>query len=131
MATIIIGAVVNFIFGFLWYGPVFGKQWMKLSGITPEQMEGGKKEGMMGKMIISAILSLVTASVVSWLLPVLVPASFSSFLKYILILWLGFIFPIQMRGNLWEKKSLNLVLFYAVETVLGLTLLSAIIYFWK
>ena len=131
MTAIIVGAVATFVFGFLWYGPLFGKQWMKLSGNTPEKMEGGKMEGMAGKMVTSAVLSLITSGVVSWLLPVLAPVSFEDFLKWILLIWLGFIFPMLMRGNLWEKKSLNLVLFYVVETALGFTLLSAIIYYWK
>ena len=38
--AIIVAAVANLAIGFVWYGPVFGKQWMKLNNYTEEEMKG-------------------------------------------------------------------------------------------
>ena len=131
MTTIILGAVSTFLLGMLWYGPVFGKAWMKMMGVSHESMAEKKKDGMAGKMFIMAVLTIVTATVVQYLLPELLSLSYKEFLKTILIIWLGFGFPVQMGAYLWECKPFKLVLFNAVESILSFTLLSAIIYYWQ
>ena len=131
MSTIIVAAVVWFLFGFLWYGPLFGKQWMKMMGITAEQMAEGKKKSMALPMLIALIMSVVSASVVSYLVPQLLALSFGEFLKIILIIWAGFVLPLQVNDYLWERKSFKLVLFNMVESILAYILLSAIIYYFS
>src|SRR5581483_5044531 len=93
---IIVGAIATFIFGMLWYGPVFGKAWMRMMRVTHEQMEEAKKRGMAGQMVVLFIFLLVTAKVVAWLIPALMPMSFSAFYHSIFIIWLGFAFPVQL-----------------------------------
>ena len=39
--AILVATLVGFGIGPLWYGPLFGKKWMELSGITMEDAEGG------------------------------------------------------------------------------------------
>ena len=129
MTTIIIGAAATFVLGMLWYGPIFGKAWMKMMGMTPEKIASAKKESMTMKMVIMGILTLVTASVVHYLLPELLSTSYVEFFKTIFIIWLGFGFPVQMGAWLWESKSFKLVLFNAVESVLSFAVISAIIYY--
>lgn len=34
---VLLAAVVPFVTGFLWYGPIFGRKWMGLVGMTEEQ----------------------------------------------------------------------------------------------
>jgi len=36
---ILIATIASFIFGFLWYGPLFGKQWMNLMGFTKKSIK--------------------------------------------------------------------------------------------
>ena len=40
--SVLIAVVAAQVLGFLWYGPLFSKQWMAALGWTPEQM---KEEG--------------------------------------------------------------------------------------
>src|SRR5258706_1426327 len=71
--AVLIAAIVSMPLGFLWYGPLFGKQWMKLSGITEAKMKAGKKSGkanmgyglmFIGSLIMAYVLahSLIFAS---------------------------------------------------------------------
>ena len=130
---ILVGAIVLFLFGFLWYGPVFGRYWVKMIGMTQEQIDEGMKKGMKSmipQMITAFVISIVTTSVVYYLLPSFLSLSFGEFVTSILIIWLGFVLPLHANGYLWEKKSLNLTLFNIAESVLSFILLSAIIYYW-
>ncbi len=130
MIQIIVGAIAIFIFGMLWYGPLFGKQWMKMMGHSQESMQSAKK-GMATKMLVLAIFLLVTAKIVSYLLPQLLSLSYGEFFKSILIIWLGFGFPVQLGAWLWDRKPFKLVLFNAVQSIISFGILSAIIYYWQ
>lgn len=132
--TIFIAAVASFIFGFLWYGPLFGKYWVGLMKMTPEDIEKGRKEmggfaGMARPMAISFVCSLITAKVLKYILPMSAVMSFGGFFHLILIIWVGFLLPINMNGYLWERKSIKLVLFNSVYSILSFLLVSAIIYY--
>lgn len=62
----VIGATVSsMVLGFLWYGPLFGKQWMKLSGMTAEQLSGAKARGMGKLYAVAAVGSLATSYVLA------------------------------------------------------------------
>ena len=39
---VLIATIVSFIFGYLWYGPLFGKKWMKLMGFTKRSLKSMK-----------------------------------------------------------------------------------------
>src|SRR5688572_1633570 len=44
--AILVAAVAGMAVGFFWYGPLFGKIWVKLSGFTKEDMEKAQAKGM-------------------------------------------------------------------------------------
>ncbi len=130
---ILAGAVILFVFGFLWYGPVFGKQWVAMVGMTPEQIAEGKRKGMANmipQMLAAFVVSIITTSVVYYLLPGSLALSYGEFLQSIIIIWLGFVLPLHVNGYLWEKKSLKLTLFNVAESLLSFVMLSLFIYSW-
>jgi len=57
--SVLAAAAATFIFGGIWYGAL-GKPWMKATGITPEQVEGGAMKSP-GPFIISFIMLLLVA----------------------------------------------------------------------
>jgi len=65
--AVLVAAVVSFILGLLWHGPLFGKAWQEARGVTPEMMEKGKKE--MPRFMLVIFISLF---VVAWGLAVIV-----------------------------------------------------------
>ncbi|HSG33066.1 MAG TPA: DUF1761 domain-containing protein [Sphingomonadaceae bacterium] len=40
-----LGALAFFVIGAVWYGPLFGKPWREMNGITDEMMKAGPREG--------------------------------------------------------------------------------------
>jgi len=60
--AVLVAAVSGFIIGGLWYGPLLGKTWMRVSGVTEEQT----KQGNMGMIFgVSFILQLLAAIVLA------------------------------------------------------------------
>ena len=52
------------ILGFLWYGPLFGDEWMPMVGLDPENMEGGFDAGL---WITNLVSSLAPLYLLAWL----------------------------------------------------------------
>jgi small-conductance mechanosensitive channel len=61
--AIVVAAVVAFVLGFLFHGPIAGKLWMKLANIHPTGKE--KMSDMYGKMFWNFVANLVTAFVMA------------------------------------------------------------------
>jgi hypothetical protein len=132
--AVLAAAVAAMVVGFLWYGPIFGKMWMKLSGMTEAQMNAAKKKGMgpsyaimfVGTLVMSYVLahSLVFAS--SYLkasgMSAGVMAGFWS--------WLGFIAPVTLGSVLWEGKSWNLWLLNNGHYLVSLSVMGSILAIW-
>src|SRR3989344_1871712 len=105
---VVLAGIVGMTVGALWYGPIFGKQWMKLMGFTKETINEAKKNGMMVNYGLGLLGQLATA----YALALLTAFSFQYFggFSYSIIFWIwfGIVLPIQMGGVLWENKSWKL-----------------------
>ncbi len=54
-----IAAIVPMFVGFIWYGPLFGKAWMRTNGFTEESLKGGNMPLIMGlSYFLSTVLAL-------------------------------------------------------------------------
>ena len=40
LLAVLVAGIIHMVLGFLWYGPLFSKQWMKLVGMTQDQAQG-------------------------------------------------------------------------------------------
>ena len=102
-------AVVSMVIGFLWYGPVFGKMWIALSGFTQDQMNAAKKKGMAKQYGLMFVGSLVMAYVLAHALvfssAYMKVSGVSAGLSVGFWNWLGFIAPVTLGAVLWEGKS--------------------------
>jgi hypothetical protein len=127
--AILVASVALFIFGALWYTVLFGKFWAKLMEFTPEQLAKGKEEGMAKPLIVNFLLNLLTACVIYYLYPQILAVSFSEFIKVILVIWLGFGFPVYVNQALWEKKSWKLVVLNSIHGIIYFTIAGSVIYY--
>ncbi len=107
--AILIAAVVSYAVGWMWHGPLFGKMFMRLSKITPEQMEKGKAEmkgGKMGKTIaIGFLFSIITAFVLEKFVYGFGAVSVANAFELAFWVWFGFQLTVLANGYLWEGKS--------------------------
>lgn len=95
------------VIGTVWYGPLFGKQWMKLVGITKGDMEKGKKE-MPKTYAMTFVGSLVTSCVLAVTISMSPVRSLTTGLVIALWIWMGFIAAVKLSDVIFEKKPWNL-----------------------
>ena len=56
--------LVGFVIGFLWYGPLFGKVWMKEAGLTEEDVQNGNMAKIFG--LTAVFQFIILFSYVFW-----------------------------------------------------------------
>lgn len=131
--AVAVAALAAFFIGFMWHGPVFGKQWMKLMNITPAEMKKGQKE-MQGKMhwyMISALVQqLVTAYVIAVLAGTIGVFDVAGAVALGAVLWLGLIATTLLNGVLWEKRTVPLYLFNITYQLVSIVVITLIVGLW-
>ena len=123
-------AVVAMILGALWYGPVFGTQWMTMTGLTPEGMKSMKMlPGMaMGLGFITTLLmAYVLSHVIVFASAYLRMTGPMSGMSSGFWMWLGFAVPLTAGAFLWEGKPIKLWLLNAAYYLVSLPIMGAIL----
>lgn len=118
MVAVLVAVVANFILGFLWYTPLFGKAWAREMGLdTSIKPTGGEMaKGMIFMVIGNFFMAYVFAhNIAAWSfvpgmdeMPIV-----ASVLNTTIFTWLGFYLPVDIGVVTWEKKSWKL---FAINT---------------
>lgn len=123
-------AVAAYVVGALWYGPVFGRAWMKLSGITRESMKDMPLTPAVA-MTLGFITTLLTSYVMAVFVTLLGPINAQAALTLSFWIWIGFVMTTLAGGPLWEGKSFKLFAFNSAHSLVALSVLSLILTFWR
>ena len=127
--AVLVATIVSFGFGFLWYGPLFGKTWMKMMGFTEKSMKGMKTS--MGKaMAFGFIGLLVTSFVLSMFVDFLQAVTVMDALVVGFLIWLGFFVTTMAGSVLWEGKSWKLYGFNIAYHLINLWIITIILTLW-
>ncbi len=101
------GAIVSMVVGSIWYGPLFGKKWMEICGVSA--MDEEKRKQMQKEAtplyIVQFVLSLLQLYILvnlitwgGWTVQSIGVAFF---------LWLGFVMPTVAGSAMWNNDSRN------------------------
>lgn len=122
------------ILGYLWYGPLFGKQWAALMGFTPDKMSEAQKKGMAKNYAIMALGALVMSFVLAHSIVLagtyLNVGGISAGLQGGFWSWLGFIVPVSLGTVLWDGKPWKLWFINAGYYLVGLLAIGVILGVW-
>lgn len=130
LLAVVIAAVVAFVLGFLFHGPLLGKIWMRLAHV---HMTGNEKvSDMVPQMLWNFLSNLVTAYVLAVIYLFAAPSPFlpTGILGGIvcaLWIWLGFLLTSSSIGVIWMKQSIKLWLFEAGCSFVVMAAMGAII----
>jgi hypothetical protein len=113
ITAILIATVANFILGFLWYAPLFGKAWAKEMGydMSVKPPPGTMVKGMIFMVIGNFLMAYVFAhNNAAWNF---VPGAgemtpMVKVLNAAIFTWLGFYLPTDLSRVAWEKSSWKL-----------------------
>jgi hypothetical protein len=130
--AIIVAAVAGMVIGMLWFGPVFGKFWMRLSGITSKDVAKLKKDKKFQKrMTLSYVLAFIGQIVTAAALSYLIDLGGHTAAKGAcigLLAGIGFAMTTMLSSVLWENRTWKLyffnsayylVLFIAMGLIIG------------
>ena len=124
-------ALFSIVLGSLWYGPLFGKLWMKLSGHKPSDAAKDKM-GML--YALATIGSLVQAYVLAHSLIFASAYTNTTGLPSGLVAgfwnWLGFIAPVTLGDVLWYGKPWKLWILNNAYYLTSLLVMGAILALW-
>jgi len=128
--AILVAAIANMAIGFVWYGPLLGKQWMKLTGRTKESMEKEKKDMpmVMGSMFVGA---LVMASILALFVKYAGATTFEIGAKIGFMAWLGFVATTMLADVLYEKKNKQLASINLSYNLVALLINGALLAVWR
>ncbi len=111
--AILAAVVANFVLGFIWYTPLFGKAWAKENNFdtSVKPASGEIAKGMTFMVIGNFFMAYVFAhNIMAWSY---VPgasemSAMQNVLSSSIFTWLGFYLPVDLGTVAWERKSWKL-----------------------
>jgi hypothetical protein len=125
--AIVVAVVLNMVLGMLWYGPLFGKQWMALTGHTPDP---NNKQAMWTSMGGATAASVVLAVVLAWVLMMSGAALMMDAFLVGFLLWLGFIATTLLDQVLFDQKPFALFAINAGFRLVGILVMAGVLTYW-
>ncbi len=103
-----VGAIVATALGALWYGPLFGKQFMRAMGINPEVVamnpQAAKKD-MMIRMGLEFVTTFIMFFGFLTLMNLAYAGTYSAALIFALLFWFFILMPNKATGALWSGRN--------------------------
>jgi hypothetical protein len=126
--AILVATVAAFGLGGVWYGPLFGKAWQKLVGLSDEQLQQGSPAKTFGGAFV---LTLVMATALALLLQLHPAPDLLSGANIGVLLGICLIATSIGINYLFARRALALYLIEAGYMVALMTLLGAILGAWR
>ncbi len=127
--AVLCAAIVGFVIGWTWYGPLFGKQWIKLMKFTPKDFK--RMKSMPATYMFSGFIGLLlTTYVLAHFVDYLEADTFGLGARMAFWLWLGLVAPVQYGVFLWEGKPFKLFLLNTAQTLVALVVMTGILAIW-
>lgn len=124
--AVIVAAALSFVLGGLWYGMLFGKAWMKESGVSQEQAQQGT-----GKVFgLAFVATLVMAYNLAFFLGQS-SIGVQEGLMYGFATGFGWIAMGLIVVGLFERRSMKLMLINGGYMTVALTMMGAVIAAWR
>ncbi len=124
--AVLAAAVSTMIVGSLWYGPLFGTTWMKLSGLTKESTKSMPLTAPQA-MGLGLVTALMTAYVLAHIADAFMVFDKAGAFEMAFWLWFGLAVPFTAGAWLWEGKSFKLFVLNAAHWLVSLTAATMIL----
>jgi len=135
MMALLLAVVANFIFGAIWYMPLFGKAWATEMGFSMD--DNYPKSSMIKGMVFMVIGNFLMAWVfahniavwnpVTWGLPPSTMSPSANALMAAIFTWVGFYLPGDIGSITWERRSMKLFFINTVYKFLQLLIAAMIL----
>jgi len=132
--AILVCSILAMVFGGIWYGPLFGKKWLEVTGANNLDLER-RKEMMKGVNKLYATQFLLTLFQV-WVLAYYIAGwKEASGLTNALWIWAGFVVPTVAASSMWNNDSAKIswarFLLQSGYQLIIFIIFGLILSFWK
>jgi hypothetical protein len=128
-ASILLAGVASILVEQVWYSPrVFGATWLRLTNVSPEQVEQGKKRTW-SSASIGLLASMLIALVMTYIGIALQIGSLGEAAGLGALCWVGFCAPTLLNQVLWDQKPLLLFLINSLYWLLSFIVMALILFY--
>ncbi|NCO11159.1 DUF1761 domain-containing protein [Candidatus Pacearchaeota archaeon] len=125
--AVLASAIISMIIGSLWYGPLFGKQWMNLMGFGRKDINKAKSKGMAKSYLLAIIAALIVGFVLAHIIAYVNATTFTEGLGTGVWMWLGFVATVSLGSILWEGKPASLYWINSLYWLVNLAIMGGIL----
>lgn len=129
--AVIAASLVGFLIGFIWYGPLFGKKWMELVGMTEEEVQSGNMKKTFGFTFIFQLVMAFCMAMFFFGDPEaasMMNAANGSF--YGFLTGFGWVSMVLAVNALYEQKSWSYIFLNGGYWIIVYTLMGLILGSW-
>ena len=126
--AILICMILNMGIGAVWYGPLFGKQWMEELGLSEDDLKSGNPAKDYGFAFLNSFLmAFVMANVLTWA----TVSNIGTGVFVGLLMWLGFTGFSFGVNHAFENRSIKIWLINSGMYLVGLLVMGAVLVAWS
>lgn len=126
LIALVVSIIAMQVLGFLWYGPLFGKLWLRGMGKSREEL--GNSGAAVGISITATIIAILA---LAWLIGASPAPDAATGALYGLIVAVAFIATSAITSAAYEGKSWIVTVLYILYNVAGLAMVGAILGAWR
>ena len=128
--AVLVAAIASMVVGFLWYGPLFGKQYMALMNFDKKKINEAKKKGMGKTYALTFLTSLIMSYVLALFIGYVDATNIIDGIILAFWLWIGFFATTQLGMVLWEGKPVKLYVLNTLHHLVSLAVMASILAVW-
>ncbi len=125
---VVLAIAASFLIGFLWHGPLFGKQWMKFNNIAQPKKEDIKFSMMLPGIGASLLMAFVQSAVIGRTLQIVSLTGVGQAMLIATILWLPFVALVILNEHTWAGKSFAHTCYDAAYNLASMWAIAAVLY---
>ena len=134
--AVIASVVASFVFGAVWYGPLFGKTWAKAMGMTGQPSGADIARGSVLNLLGTFLMAFVlTHDVAVWRPSTWnagvdqSPVVYGFFAGF--FVWLGYVLPVLLNSVAFERKSWTAFFIQVIYQFVSLQIMGMILSHWR
>lgn len=137
--ALVVAALSTLVIGFLWYGPLFGKAWMKETGMTEEKARQGNMPLRLGLSVVLAFVAVFFIYVTSVATGGMPPDELHGQEKFLtfghgvlhgIMVSLFVVMPALVTNAMYEQKSFKYMLINVGYWVVSFAIMGGIVNVW-
>ena len=120
---IFVAAILQWLFGGLWYGLMFKKSWRTLVGYAEGEKATNQAFGLVVSFVACFCLSFVMEHMIGWAGTV----TFTGGFKIGVLCWAGFQAPVLLAQHVFERRRVNLFAINASYWLMAMGIAGAVL----